>query len=137
MSAPTRRVTDGPGLATRTGTRDGAYDRSDSYQKTDRLAAWLGASINQEQQLMDTNVLDFGDYPEIETDGIADVSIIRHTAWLRMFRWRKIDGIWRAVVCLAVSRPVEGLHDPLPHNRDLQAVPMTLELNGSNCSNLN
>jgi hypothetical protein len=39
LSAPTRRVTDGPGLATRTGTRYGAHDQHDSYQKTDRLAA--------------------------------------------------------------------------------------------------
>jgi hypothetical protein len=86
---------------------------------------------------MDTNVLDFGDYPEIETDRVADVSIVRHTAWLRMFRWRRIDGVWHPVICLAMSRPVEGLHDPLPHSRDLQAVPIALEPDGSNCRSLN
>jgi hypothetical protein len=45
-----------------------------------------------------TNILDFHDYPESETDGVAEVSIVRHTAWLRMFRWRRIDGLSRAVV---------------------------------------
>jgi hypothetical protein len=45
-----------------------------------------------------TSILDFHDYLEIETDGVAEVSIIRHTAWLRMFRWRQNDGLWRAVV---------------------------------------
>jgi hypothetical protein len=34
----------------------------------------------------------------VETDGVAEMSIVRHTAWLRMFRWRRIDGLWRAVV---------------------------------------
>jgi hypothetical protein len=45
-----------------------------------------------------TSILDFHDYPEIETDGVAEMSIVRHTAWLRMFPWRWIDGLWRAVV---------------------------------------
>ena len=38
-SAPTRGGNHGPGLATRTDA-DGAHDRIDSYQKTERLAAW-------------------------------------------------------------------------------------------------
>jgi hypothetical protein len=45
-----------------------------------------------------TSILDFHEYLEIETDGVPKVSIVRHTAWLRMFRWRWIDGLWRAVV---------------------------------------
>ena len=44
------------------------------------------------------SILDFRNYLEIETDGVPEVSIVRHTAWLRMFRWRRIDGLWRAVV---------------------------------------
>jgi hypothetical protein len=32
----------------------GANDRHDSYQKTDRLAAWPGASINQERMMLMT-----------------------------------------------------------------------------------
>ena len=45
-----------------------------------------------------TSILDFHDYPEIETGGMAEMSTVRYMAWLRMFRWRRIDGLWRAVV---------------------------------------
>jgi hypothetical protein len=44
------------------------------------------------------SILDFHNYLEIETDGMVEVSIVRHTARLRMFRWRQIDGLWHAVV---------------------------------------
>ena len=45
----------GPGLATR--THDGALDRHDSYQKTERLAdSWLVHSINQEIKFMTTKI---------------------------------------------------------------------------------
>ena len=44
------------------------------------------------------SIVDFHDYLETEIDGMAEVSIVRHTTWLRMFRWRRIDGLWRAVV---------------------------------------
>jgi hypothetical protein len=37
-----------------------------------------------------TSILEFHDYPEIETGGVAELS--------RMFRWRRIDGLWHAVV---------------------------------------
>jgi hypothetical protein len=43
-----------------------------------------------------TSILDFNDYPNIDTDGVAEVSIVRRTAWLLMFRWRRIDGLWCA-----------------------------------------
>jgi hypothetical protein len=64
------------------------------------------------------NVLDFGDYAEVETDGVASMAVIGCRAWIHMFRWRRIDLIWQPVLCLAVSRPLEGLHDPLPNCRD-------------------
>jgi hypothetical protein len=56
------------------------------------------AAQKQRGERVMTSILDFHDYPEIETDGVAEMSIVRHTAWLRMFRWRRIDGLWRAVV---------------------------------------
>src|SRR6266478_2888166 len=56
-----------------------------------------GSKTERGERVM-TSILDFHDYPEIETDGVAEMSIVRHTAWLRMFRWRRIDGLWRAVV---------------------------------------
>jgi hypothetical protein len=43
-------------------------------------------------------ILDFHGYCEIETDGGTGVTIIRHKAWLTIFRWRWNDGLWRAVV---------------------------------------
>jgi hypothetical protein len=43
-------------------------------------------------------ILDFHDYCDIETGGAMDVTIVRHKAWLTIFRWRWIDGLWRAVV---------------------------------------
>ena len=45
-----------------------------------------------------TSILDFHGYLEIGTDGVAEVSIVRHTTWLRMFRWRRIDELWRTVL---------------------------------------
>jgi hypothetical protein len=45
-----------------------------------------------------TSILDLHAYLEVETDGVAEVWIVRHTAWLKMFRWRRIDGPSRAVV---------------------------------------
>jgi len=42
-------LTTGRGLPPGT-EQSGANDRNDSYQKTKRLAAWFGASINQENK---------------------------------------------------------------------------------------
>jgi hypothetical protein len=44
------------------------------------------------------SIVDFHDYLETEIDGMAEVSIVRHTTWLRMFRWRRIDELWRTVL---------------------------------------
>src|SRR5258706_6540652 len=70
-----------------------------------------------------TDVLDFQDYPEIATHGVAGVTIIGSKAWIRMFRWKRIDRLWWPVICAAISRPLEGLYERLPHKTDLARVP--------------
>jgi hypothetical protein len=43
-------------------------------------------------------ILEFQDYCEIETDGATEVTVVRHKAWLTVFRWRWNDALWGAVV---------------------------------------
>jgi hypothetical protein len=73
-------------------------------------------------------LLDFGDYPEIDTDGVGDVQAIGHKAIIYMFRWRRIDGLFQPVIVAAVARPLTGFDAPLPHKRDLEAMPQLVRI---------
>jgi hypothetical protein len=83
---------------------------------------------------MPTRILDFADYPEISTHGVADVTIVGGKAWIRMFRWRRFEGVFRPMIVLAVGRPAEGLYAPLPHTLDLEAQPQVVIDGGTTMS---
>jgi hypothetical protein len=70
-------------------------------------------------------LLDFGDYPEIYSDGIGQVTYIGHHAHLLLFRWKRIDGIWQPVVVGDLIRPAHGCLPDLPSvvEVDLAAKP--------------
>jgi hypothetical protein len=51
-------------------------------------------------------LLDFGDYPHIHADGVGDMHFINQQACLLLFRWKKVDGLFRPVVVGTVSAPI-------------------------------
>jgi hypothetical protein len=71
-------------------------------------------------------IVDFGDYPEIRTDGIADVQFIGNDVHFLQFRWKRIDSIWRPVIVVNLIRPVARIaahHAWSVSAGDLAAVP--------------
>jgi hypothetical protein len=62
--------------------------------------------------LEDTTLLDFADYPEIAIDGVGDMQFIGRQAYMLLFRWKRIDGVWRPVVVAAVNAPAEMVSSP-------------------------
>jgi hypothetical protein len=51
-------------------------------------------------------LLDLGNYPEIFADGIGDVFSIGRMAHVVLFRWHKVDGVFRKIIAGEVIRPV-------------------------------
>lgn len=50
---------------------------------------------------------DFGDYPEVCIDGVGDMQFINTQARLLLFRWKRIDAIWRPVVVATIAAPTD------------------------------
>lgn len=57
----------------------------------------------------DLPVLDYGDYPAIDADGIADFYIVKDRATFVMFRWVKVDGTIRRKIVAAVTQPLDTI----------------------------
>lgn len=52
-----------------------------------------------------SGLLDFGDYPHIHCDGVGDIQYINGETRLFLFRWRRLDLIWRPVTVASISAP--------------------------------
>jgi hypothetical protein len=57
----------------------------------------------------DLPVLDMSDYPEINSDGIADFYVIGSRVRFALFDWYKIDGILRRKVVGLVTHSAVGM----------------------------
>lgn len=57
----------------------------------------------------DTRLLDLGNYPEIQADGLGDVMFHEGKAHFVLFGWRRIDGVWRRVIVGLIIRPASSL----------------------------
>ena len=55
---------------------------------------------------MTTELLDLGNYPEIFADGIGDVFTVGSMAHVILFKWHKLDGVFRRIIAGEVIRPV-------------------------------
>ncbi len=64
-----------------------------------------------------SELLDFGNAPEIYGDGIAEVQIIGGNARLLMFAWRKINGCFQRVLVATLIRPASSLGDAMAIKR--------------------
>jgi hypothetical protein len=54
----------------------------------------------------DTGLLDLGNYPEIFADGIGDVFTVGPMAHVILFKWHKLNGVFRRIIAGEVIRPV-------------------------------
>lgn len=54
-------------------------------------------------------LLDFGNHPIIDGDDVGDVLFIGDSVRYIVFRWKRIDGILRRVICGEVTIPASTL----------------------------
>jgi hypothetical protein len=58
------------------------------------------------------DVIDLGDYPHINTSGVADVYPMGDgRIRFLMFDWFKVDNVWRRVAVGLVTRPLANLRE--------------------------
>lgn len=49
---------------------------------------------------------DFGGYPEISAQGVADVHFLHSDCRIILFDWYKCEGIWQRRVVATIKRPI-------------------------------
>jgi hypothetical protein len=54
---------------------------------------------------MENDLIDLGNYPEIYSDGIAEVHILGVNARLYLYTWQRLNGVFRRVVTCTIIRP--------------------------------
>lgn len=73
--------------------------------------------------VVEGSLLDLGDYPDIFSVGIAEVHNLGGNLQGILFRWQKLDGVWRRRIVGTVTRPAAGLDSDHATWRQAMTIP--------------
>ena len=57
----------------------------------------------------ESELCDFGQYPEIYADGVGEIQILGVNARVMFFSWQRMEGVFRRTIVATVVRPVSSL----------------------------